>query len=69
MICLPPELLTEELLVTAENMTKSEIQRAEKIEKEGYRFLQRDDMDVVKFFEYDKAALIERIKKECAYTD
>ena len=29
----------------------------------------RDDMDVVKFFEYDKAALIERIKKECAYTD
>ena len=68
-ICLPPELLTEELLVTAENMTKSEIQRAEKIEKEGYRFLQRDDMDVVKFFEYDKAALIERIKKECAYTD
>ena len=60
---------TIKMCIRDRNMTKSEIQRAEKIEKEGYRFLQRDDMDVVKFFEYDKAALIERIKKECAYID
>lgn len=66
-IALSPEILTEELVQTAENMTKSELVRAEKVEKGGYRFLQRDDMDVVKFFEYDKEELINDIKKECCY--
>ncbi|MCI8455359.1 MAG: RraA family protein [Lachnospiraceae bacterium] len=66
-IALSPKTLTEELVQTAENMTKSELIRAEKVEKEGYRFLQRDDMDVIKFFEYDKEALINDIKKECRY--
>lgn len=68
-ICLPHKLLTEELIQTAEAMTKSELLRAKQVEKEGYRFLQRDDMDVVKFFEYDKEAVIAKIKKECGYSE
>ena len=68
-IALSPELLTEELIEAAENMTKNELRRAERIEKEGYRFLQREDVDIVKFFEYDKDGLIDRIKKECSYSD
>lgn len=66
-IALSPDLLTEELLATAERMTNSEIARAEKVEKEGYRFLRRDDVDIVKFFEYDKNALFDEIKKKCHY--
>ena len=68
-IALSPELLTEELIEAAENMTKNELRRAERIEKEGYRFLQMEDVDIVKFFEYDKDGLIDRIKKECSYSD
>lgn len=68
-IALSPETLTEELIVAAENMTKNEQIRAERVEKEGYRFLQRDDVDIIKFFEYDKNALINNIKKDCCYTD
>ncbi len=55
----------EELLTAAEKMTRNEMLRAEKVEKEGYKFLQRDDFDVVKFFEYDKQNVIDGIKKNC----
>lgn len=64
-IALSPELLTEELVAAAEKMTENEKKRAERIEKEGYRFLRREDVDIEKFFEYDKEALIDRIKEEC----
>ncbi len=57
----------EELLETAERMTRNEIERARKVAEEGYRFLKRDDVDIVKFFEYDKEAFINEIKKECHY--
>ena len=56
----------EELLVAAEKMTRNEMLRAERVEKEGYKFLQRDDFDVVKFFEYDKEKVIDGIKKNCS---
>lgn len=55
----------EHLLAAAEVMTRNEKMRAEKVEKEGYKFLRRDDFDVVKFFEYDKKAAIDEIKKKC----
>lgn len=68
-IALAPEILTEELIGLAENMTTSQMQRAERIDKEGYRFTQREDMDMIKFFEYDKALLIANIKARCKYTE
>ncbi len=68
-IALEPEVLTEDLIRTAEKMTENELIRAEKVEKEGYKFLKRDDVDIEKFFEYDKDALISQIKKECSYDD
>ena len=68
-IALSPESLTEELIEKAEKMTKNELLRAERIEKEGYRFLKREDVDIEKFFEYDKEGLINRIKKECGYSE
>ena len=55
----------EELLTAAEKMTRNEMLRAQRVEKEGYKFLQRDDFDVVKFFEYDKQNVIGGIKKNC----
>lgn len=67
-IALSPDVLTEELLVAAEKMTQNEMRRAERIEKEGYLFLKREDVDIIKFFEYDKERLINEIKKECNYT-
>jgi regulator of RNase E activity RraA len=54
----------EDLLIAAEKMTANEKLRAEKVEKEGYQFLKRDDFDVVKFFEYDKEGAINEIKKK-----
>lgn len=54
----------ENLLAAAEKMTANEKLRAEKVEKEGYKFLKRDDFDVVKFFEYDKEGAINEIKKK-----
>lgn len=68
-IALEPQVLTEELIRAAEKMTENERIRAEKVEKEGYRFLKRDDVDIIRFFEYDKDALIDRIKAECHYDD
>ena len=68
-IALSPESLTEELIEKAEKMTKNGLLRAERIEKEGYRFLKREDVDIEKFFEYDKEGLINRIKKECGYSE
>lgn len=56
----------EELLIAAEKMTAAERVRAARVEKEGYRFLKRDDFDVVRFFEYDKQAFINEIKRENA---
>ena len=47
----------------AEKLTENEKIRAERIEKEGYRFLRRDDFDVEKFFEFDKSGLFNEIKK------
>lgn len=55
----------EKYLSAAEKMTMNEKLRAEQVEKESYRFLQRADVDIVKFFEYNKEAVIEKIKKEC----
>ncbi|GHV37339.1 hypothetical protein FACS1894187_13800 [Synergistales bacterium] len=57
----------EELLAVAEKMTASEQKRAERVEKEGYRFLKREDFDVVKFFEYDIQGVVDGIKRECRY--
>jgi hypothetical protein len=57
----------EHLLEGAERLTQNEIRRMERVAKEGYRFLQRDDVDIVKFFEYDKEAFINELKKECIY--
>lgn len=68
-IALEPQILTEELICAAEKMTRNEKLRAEKVEKEGYKFLKRDDVDIIKFFEYDKEALINQIKKECNYDE
>lgn len=68
-IALSPDILTEELIASAENMTKNEIRRAERVANEGYRFLQREDVDIKKFFEYDKDALIGRIKRDCCYSN
>ena len=68
-IALSPEMLTEELISAAESMTASELRRAERITTEGYRFLKREDVDIEKFFEYDKAALIAKIKQECQYSE
>lgn len=62
-VVLPEEF--EDLLVSAEKMTAAEKLRAEKVEKEGYKFLRRDDFDVVKFFEYDTESAINEIKKKC----
>lgn len=58
-----PSDFREDLLVAAEKLTENERIRAEKIEKEGYRFLRRDDFDVEKFFEFDKSDLFNEIKK------
>jgi len=57
----------EELLAAAEKMTAAEQKRAERVEKEGYRYLKRDDFDIEKFFEYDIQGVIGKIKKECRY--
>lgn len=67
-IALSPDQLTEELIRKAERMTEQENRRAGMV-AEGYRFLRREDMDIVKFFEFDKNSLISGIKKECGYTD
>lgn len=66
-IALSPETLTEELIAAAERMTGNEERRAQRVANEGYRFLKREDVDIEKFFEYDKDALFARIKKECSY--
>lgn len=68
-IAMAPEVLTEELIGSAENMTMNQLHRAERIEKEDYRFTQRDDIDIIKFFEYDKERLIADIKEKCKYTE
>lgn len=68
-IALSPETLTEDLISAVEKMTKNEQIRAKRITNEGYRFLKREDVDIEKFFEYDKEALINGIKKECCYDD
>ena len=54
-------------LEAAEKMTQNELRRAERVAKEGYKFLRRDDVDIVKFFETDKDAAIAAVKKECNY--
>ena len=54
-------------LEAAEKMTQNELRRAERVAKEGYKFLRRDDVDIVKFFEADKDAAIAAVKKECNY--
>ena len=54
-------------LEAAEKMTANELRRAERVAKEGYKFLRRDDVDIVKFFEADKDAAIAAVKKECKY--
>lgn len=59
-----PEDFDEELLVAAEKLTNNERVRAEKVEKEGYKFLRRDDFDVEKFFEFDKNNVFNEIKKK-----
>jgi len=59
-----PEDFDEELLVAAEKLTNNERVRAEKVEKEGYKFLRRDDFDVEKFFEFDKNNVFSEIKKK-----
>ena len=57
----------EHLLVAAEKMTANERRRAERVEKEGYKFLRRDDVDVEKLFEFDMEGAIAEIKKKCGY--
>lgn len=54
-------------LDAAERMTQNELRRAERVAKEGYKFLRRDDMDIIKFFESDKDAVIASVKNECHY--
>lgn len=57
----------EELLVAAEKMTAVERARAERVEKEGYRYLQREDYDVVAFFEGDKQRVVNAAKQACKF--
>ncbi|MBR1672948.1 MAG: RraA family protein [Fretibacterium sp.] len=57
----------EDYLEAAERMTQNELHRARRVAEEGYRFLCRDDVDIVRFFECDKNAVISKIKKDCAY--
>lgn len=57
----------EPLLEAAEKMTANEKRRAERVEKEGYKFLRRDDVDVEKLFEFDMEAALAEIKKKCQY--
>ena len=62
-IVLPDNYL--HLLESAEKMTAAERNRAAKVANEGYKFLRRDDFDVVKFFEMDKDEVFNRIKALC----
>ena len=57
----------EDYLAAAEKMTGNEKRRAVRVAEEGYKFLRRDDVDIVKFFERDKEAVIAHIKEECRY--
>lgn len=54
-------------LEAVEAMTRNEQRRAERVANEGYKFLHRDDIDIVKFFERDKNSVIADIKKKCHY--
>jgi regulator of RNase E activity RraA len=52
----------EHLLALAEQMTANEARRDERVATEGWKFLQRDDLDVEKFFESDMQGAINAIK-------
>ena len=52
----------EEYLAAAETMTRNEIERGRKVAEEGFKWLRRTDVNIEKFFEADKDAVINAVK-------